>query len=566
MDAEDESRHPEQLYWIEFWVSPKPGWPVNDKSFEWSNAMQSRKCKVYARDHGRKPAIRTAMLVALISVVAGGTSLYSFQAKPGDLSSVAEPVADLGTLPGNSCAITYSDQTVVLDRPTVKKTLRSVSANGNVLVFDPSPKIEKLRPGSVLLLDGLAILKVLATMPVGSNIAVLTIPGNVTDAVREAKIHWDYAVHFSQSAASLENPPRDPNAGSEIAALFGRLQDWLVPTAHAGNPPFSASGTIKDWDYTVSGSPGNNQIRLQMSVKKVVAGIHALIQGEGYLKDFDTSSDLEIHQGMLQDLRWSNKNLNGVMNFGWEVAKDKPGPWTEEDQIPLPSSFEYPFVVGGLPLTLSVTEALLVHPAMTAANQLSVAHFRLEYNGYQRFSVHSGNIDENGQVHGESKILDTRALSPGPGHAFVAALAGPRMELKFGVSSLWGNLKKILPSALAEKAAEQFLSNSYVQKALGTDLGATLKQALGQVRQAVKLTLKSDAAVHLDFILSASLLDSGPLAIAPCQRAQLIITFKAGANAEVFGESTGIEEKEIWKHGTTIGPKTGPCAASEEGT
>ena len=103
------------------------------------------------------------------------------------------------------------------------------------------------------------------------------------------------------------------------------MLDRLVPTVHAGNPPFAVSGTIKDWDFTVSGAPGNNQVKLQMSVKKVVAGIHALIQGEGYLQDFDTSSDIEIHEGLLRDFRWSNKNLNGVMNFGWEVAKDKPG-------------------------------------------------------------------------------------------------------------------------------------------------------------------------------------------------------------------------------------------------
>jgi hypothetical protein len=55
------------------------------------------------------------------------------------------------------------------------------------------------------------------------------------------------------------------------------------------------------------------------------------------------------------------------------------------------------------------------------------------------------------------------------------------------------------------------------------------------------------------------------MVIVPCQRAQAIITVKVGANAQVFAQSLGTVDKEIFRHGINVGPKTGPCAASSEG-
>src|SRR5258707_6694243 len=86
-----------------------------------------------------------------------------------------EPV-DLTALPGNTFEVTYNNHTVIMDAPSVRKTLRSVSKNGNVLVFDSSPEIQKLEPGSVLLMQGLALRKILAAMPFESRHAVLTPP------------------------------------------------------------------------------------------------------------------------------------------------------------------------------------------------------------------------------------------------------------------------------------------------------------------------------------------------------------------------------------------------------
>src|SRR5579864_2972561 len=99
----------------------------------------------------------------------------SCQPRSAPLSSQRSLEAiDLAKLPGNVFQITFADHTVLVDLPTVRKTLRSVSKNGNVLVFDPSPQIQRLQPGSVLVMQSLTMRKVLAVMPFQSRIAVLT--------------------------------------------------------------------------------------------------------------------------------------------------------------------------------------------------------------------------------------------------------------------------------------------------------------------------------------------------------------------------------------------------------
>jgi hypothetical protein len=510
--------------------------------------------------------VRPSVLPLAVLAVACAFTFVFDQATQGEASMQALPV-DLGALRGNTADISYTEHTVAIDAETARKTLRSASKNGSVLVFAPSPEISKLQAGAVLLIRGLAILRVLAVTPVQGNIAVLTAPAAVGDAVREARIHTEYSPAFSKAASGPPSGVLEAAPRGYLAGVLSILQRQFTEVVHAQNTLTEVNGTVKGWDVKLKATQDTDRVNLQLNVKKVEAGIHAQLSGDGYLHNFDTSSDIEIHDSMLRDFRWSNKNLNGVMNLQWEIAKDKPGVWAEEDQIPLQDSpAEFPFVIGGLPMTLSVTAALLVHPGMNEANQLSEGHFRIEYDGYQRFGMHSGNIEEDGSIHGDIKILDTRALSPAAGHAIIVALAAPRIELKVGVSSAWKNLTRFVPGDLAELAVQAFLSNTYVQQAMrDPQLATLLQRALGTVKEAVEMTLKSDAAAHLDFITTASILDSGPMVIVPCQRAQAIITVKVGANAQVFAQSLGTVDKEIFRHGINVGPKTGPCAASSEG-
>jgi hypothetical protein len=109
------------------------------------------------------PVICVVLLVAICA--SSGCRKSTAVAAPssvGDTSGIGN-VADLTTAPGTVFQVAYTDNTVVIDAATTEKTFRGVSADGQLFVFDNSnEQIKKLAPGSVMLLQGLALKKVVA--------------------------------------------------------------------------------------------------------------------------------------------------------------------------------------------------------------------------------------------------------------------------------------------------------------------------------------------------------------------------------------------------------------------
>jgi len=482
----------------------------------------------------------------------------------------ARAAIDLRAEPGTVYQVTLGDSTVVVDQATVRQALRSVSTNGNTFVFDSTPDIARLQAGNVLLVRGAAMLKVLAVMPFEGKIALITTPAALTDVVRDAHIHFEHDVHFTSQSASADrgHSPMYASLLPDVTAwhaAWDRLtsseagQD-AAPTPTPNSIGGQACGSQNGWDYCVSGSAGNSQLHLTLSVKKSVAGMSAIISGDGQLNDFNMGSDIDIAGHDLKEFAWSTKKLYGNMNFSWHAGKDSPGPWADEDRIPLPTSFELPFVLGDLPLTLSVTEALLIHPAFTGNGELSQAHFRIQFDGAQNFTFHGGNLDDHGNVTGTTEIVETQGMSALGPHGFVTALAGPRIELKFEAASVMKEITQFLPSALAERAATAFSQSAIGQRILSTPAGQAIAGALSIVKQSIETVLKSNAAAHLDFILSASLVESGSMSLVPCKQATGTLTVKVGANAAVFGQSVANIEKTVFSHGVKAGTTQGACS------
>lgn len=124
------------------------------------------------------------VIVALTGVAAAGCSKTSRPGAPAGSTIASAPAGNSGeapTAPGSASAplkapldltndpttvfqVTWGDSTVQMDYGTVKQTLKSVSDNDAILVFAPSPAVQKLQAGSVLVMQGLAIKKVVGVV------------------------------------------------------------------------------------------------------------------------------------------------------------------------------------------------------------------------------------------------------------------------------------------------------------------------------------------------------------------------------------------------------------------
>jgi len=224
------------------------------------------------------------------------------------------------------------------------------------------------------------------------------------------------------------------------------------------------------------------------------------------------------------------KNLRGDVDVDF-VAKKSGDGMIKGLEIKLPTPFQAPLPIGGLPFVLSIGEALILKPALSAKNEIAQGHFNLKYGGGQGFSMSGPGMAGEGQPDNEGQITNSSSLAIAP-FAYIIAFAMPRVELTLGFEKATGfeALEKAIPSGIADRAAE-LLSK--------TTIGS-------QIAGVIKKTIKSEAAAYVEMVMVVSHLDSGPLALLPCKKTTLEVHSKVGYDVSALGKTAeGSKEVEM---------------------
>ena len=463
-----------------------------------------------------------------------------------------------------SATVTYKPGVQVIEHADGYNALISVSTDGSVLVFDRTlGKIPAIKDGDVMVIKGLLARKVVASMTNGNEIAVLTTSAALTDIVSDAKIHVESPIRFgaprSASAIPLDNgrwqaiadalvPPlyaQSPTEDRRRAAESKGVKDAYGNLASA---PFKA--VFSGWETTYSATPAPGRLNISMQLKKSIANATAVIEGDGYLADFDFSSDIEVERSTVERVQLAYKKLNGTMNFKWAVQTTAKGALRGNAKMKLPAAIEIPLYqyLGGLPLFLEVSSAVIIKPAFGAEYEFSSGRFHITYDGYQNFSAKSGTVDADGTMTGDIKLDDSEAGSGAP-VGLVVAVAAPRIELSIGVSKIF----KFDGFKDAAAKADEYM-DKIVGKVFGAEALAKLKNnPMSKVTGGaiVDAAMGSGAAAYIELTTSSGQSHSGSAAMVPCTRTDLHVTAGVGANASAFGVSVGNADKEIFRKDIT---------------
>ncbi len=485
----------------------------------------------------------TVLLFATCSRKNPGTeSSQEAASRPGSAGAL-HLAADLTTKPGNFFQATFTDKVVKMEQAAFIKSIRSISSDNATFVFDSSDDAaSKLHEGSILFVPGVAMRKVDVATRQENNLVVVTEDAPLLEALKDANIKWSAPVNFAAVArASATIPETAPEAP---LTLSGQIMGALSGTVHADSGGFSLSGEDDGWAYTVKASPLPDKLNLDLDVSRKYNGLVVKVTGSGYVQNFETAATIMIKDSQLKYFDYQNKNLNGQVNFGWEAAKDEAGVEAAEQRIKLPSSFSIPLPIGGLPFSLEVSEALLLHPAFTGGKEVARGRFNVAYNGVQGFSLDQGNVNQEGQGNAEGSIVDNFSLSPIAPVGFVAAVAMPRIELKLGTDTVFQVVKKFAPPGLADAALNLLKKTPFGSK----------------IQQAVSDKLKTTGAAYAQVIITTSTIAAGAGSLIPCQKARLITTIQVGANATILGKDKGKVSKDIFHQEKTIViPPTKSC-------
>jgi hypothetical protein len=80
-----------------------------------------------------------------------------------------------------------------------------------------------------------------------------------------------------------------------------------------------------DWDTQFSAEPSPRRASLKLQMRKSIGNAAALITGEGYLAEFDFSSDIDVKHSVTERVQMNYKNINGTMNFKWNIQTTQAG-------------------------------------------------------------------------------------------------------------------------------------------------------------------------------------------------------------------------------------------------
>jgi len=478
----------------------------------------------------------------------------------GGLSGLNGCSAAAGGGGKGSAALAYRNGVQVLERSAADDLILGTSLEGTGFLLNGQNAVARgLKAGDVLFVKELLARRIVAAAPYeDGNIVVLTDPAELTDVVENAKISASQPIRFGGGDMAEVEPP----AWMEGAA------HWLVPSAEAqtieqsrlnkaeaeGNKQARGavlsgikSAIVEDWTVTCTPTMSKGRIEIHLEMTRDIAGLRCVITGDGHLQDFDYECDIDIEKSTYQKLQSGFKNMNGVMNFKWEAATGTPGAHTGDYRFRLPAAIQIPLykMLEGFPLFLEISSAFVIKPAFSGGQEVSRGAFRITYDGYQNFSVKTGNIDANGHVSGDIEFLEGQNISTLAPLGMVIGFAVPRIELTFGFNKILSFSDEMKEATAKVDAAVDWLA----RKMLTDDQYAHLKSSpYGSLKLGTALdnATKSDAAAYIEMVTTVGMSNTGMSVVTPCTRHDIHLWAKVGASAEAFGQKVAETTKDVY--------------------
>ena len=439
------------------------------------------------------------------------TKSASSNPSPSSTEPAGPMPAQFYTPPGAVYQVTYTPNTVRLDLATVQKTLRSMSPDARVFLFDASDaQVRALAPGKVMFLEHLGVRKVTSVSNQGSQIAVVTDEAAWGDFIQDGRIEFKMPVNF-RGMTARGTPPR----ASEV--LFAGLRGWLDSPERVfaddqsspGGIGVHVKGQINSWNYEVSGAPQGDGFKLNLEADKKIAGMNVRITSDGDLDHVVTAFQAQIQGGKMQNFEY-NTPLEGKVHVTWAALTDGPNGGIGEARLALPPFGKQVIDVYGLPLLFRIDEALIFKPGFGTKKDAASGGFDLAYNGTEGLTIHSGQSKAEGTMDAKPALEPTTASSLAA-QGIVLAINAPKISVSLGTESLKEAIQQVVPAALLNKAAQ-------LLEAAG--LGGAVKQANN--------FFTIEGAAYVQLVTEFDYAGSGPLSLVPCTMTHLNFLGQAG--------------------------------------
>jgi hypothetical protein len=351
-------------------------------------------------------------------------------------------------------AITYTKQTVEIPSSTITSQLLTVSADQSTYTFkSKSGSLGKLKAGSVMLLQDIAVRDVTKVASSHGHLVVSTTPAALTDLISSGTLSWDAPIDFSKGFVLGGSAVP---AGS-IADLAGGLPSVAT---RFGMQPLTASSSITlkgktdSYDYSIKFTTESKSVAVAITISKSSpVDVDATITGT--LDNITSTGKIAISKGKLTSANAVAKNLAGSFTLGYSAKPISQFGLGSAGgiKITLRGEIAVPFVIGPIPFFLGIKVAFFAEAGFSGFNQELSGEYKISYDGNGGFSTSSsGATTSAGVLKGIGDIIlkAANAVKTGP-ISFIFGAQMPEIDLGLGVKGLdvAGNITLVGSSGIA---------------------------------------------------------------------------------------------------------------------
>lgn len=426
---------------------------------------------------------------------------------------ITRPFRDLRDLPDTVFNVTYTPNTVQIGEDQWRRSLVSLSRDGQVFVFDlADEKARQLAPGKVMFLENLAVMNVLSSSEMEGHRVIVAERAALGDLIQNGKISWKAPIQFGRMSSAL------PAGDGEDR--WSSLRELGI--AHAD----SGAGEEKGWHYNFSSTPEGKQLNVRFKVSKEFNSLEAVLDGKGHISEFMSAASMTIENGGASSFSFSNSNFSGEFNIDWSAVRGEGDAAGMEDaSFKLPAALITPLPIAGIPFVLKVEENFIVKPGFGAKKEVAKGSFTVKFGGEQGISVTNGAASPAGTPEADGTMKDTTTMSLAP-HAILIGVSVPKLSLNLGTESGFEVLEKDIPSGFADRVAASLAKNTLAQKA--------------------KDYFKNEASAYVQVVTVFTMTSAGSLSLVPCKLERITVTGQAGADLKILGRQAGDKKMDLF--------------------
>src|SRR5215471_552196 len=315
----------------------------------------------------RAAAAMTAVLLAACSRSPAATS--------------SAPVVGGAEIPST---LTLTPQSIVIKGGPA--AVRRVSADGATITLSAaSPGVADIKPGSVVLIRDVVVVKAAAVHRDGDAIVVSAEPAAITDLIQNGEIAWSKArIDFRRGTLRTASPSGSaaPQGSRWTGGPRPVLAFFLLPSAAAGDGE-AFSGSLKNFAYEGSYSAAGDLLKADVHLFGEAAGVNVDINADGRLSNFTFGGRIAIRDGKADNLNLLLEKLDADVDLRATASRAAGGNHPGQQLLEIPQIYEFPIVIEGIPFVVTFKFALLLNEGITNVGGRAGLTAHLKLNGSQ---------------------------------------------------------------------------------------------------------------------------------------------------------------------------------------